>query len=293
MPAEVSFPSAHVQIHAAQNKDSSHRFNFLWGPSPPFSKPPSRGVPIKSSKSLARRFGLSTPDPSVASLKDKHLVKETCVYNILFAACVRHSRVDMAAIFVGDMQAHNITLPKGMLVVLTRFLARHGQTDKAMELFKNWQEQHVAKSNSTSASSTHRLWVEIVHGYVVEGKLDKACAALEHAKRLKIKLDSKLYSALIGACTRKGNLLKALALLDEAHGVSSKENNAEQQQSPVQRALPPGEWLDLHPAGGFHSLISALAHRHGTEAADVVVRRHIEAGVPIDCLRLPFQTLEA
>ena len=205
-------------------------------------------------------------------MQEQGMVKDVIMYNTLLDGCSRHARRDVADNLLDDMQKRGISPVNATLGAMVKLYARLGEPETAIHAMKTWIVKYKVTANA-------QTWTTLISTLLNEGNLESACNVFEQMKLANVAPDAKACGSLMAGCVRKGNLLKAMAILDEAHGMGASKV----------RTLPVNQWIDVE---NLETLVRAVASRKGSGAAAVLVNRLVAADTPLNSKILAFSSGE-
>mmetsp|Transcript_12858 Transcript_12858/g.23021 ORF Transcript_12858/g.23021 Transcript_12858/m.23021 type:complete len:1016 (-) Transcript_12858:59-3106(-) len=146
------------------------------------------------------------------TMQTKHMAGDSVVYNTMLDGCNRHGRADLAEKLIQEMDRSRVVPTNYTLGIIVRLYGRWKMLDKAVEVTETMPRRHNFSLNSQVLTS---LMVACINN----SALDRALQVLEDIKDAHREADEKAYAVIIKGCVRYGQLLKALALVDEVYGM--------------------------------------------------------------------------
>jgi pentatricopeptide repeat protein len=172
------------------------------------------------------------------NMQADNMAADSIVYNTVLDGCTRHNRMDLADLVLQDMDRLKIKPSNFTLGILVKMYGRRKQLDKAFQLLEQFPAKHGIQPNAQVKTC-------LMCACLSNNNLPKAYEVFE-----KIKsgghADAKTYSALLQGNVKRGNLIEAVRLIDEAYGLGQP------------RGLIPNQNLET---GELESLWRALAQR--------------------------------
>lgn len=155
------------------------------------------------------------------------LVRDSVVYNTLLDGCARHSQYALADSLLEEMLASKTILPSNFTVgILVKMHGKRRQLHQAFETIEMMANRFNLKPNP-------QVRMCLLCVCVNNNALDKAWEVFEQMKALPGGMDAKAYNTMISGCMRKGRLEQAVALVEEAYGLSRA------------RTMAPGQAIDI------------------------------------------------
>jgi len=195
-------------------------------------------------------------------MQQNNMVKDSIVYNTLLDGCTRNSRFDLADVLLEDMEKCNITPTNFTMGILVKMYGRRRQLDKAFEAMATLPKRYGFTPNPQVKTC-------LVCACINNNALDRAFVVFEDLKSGGFGADAKAYSAIISGCVRKSQTDRAVALVEEAYGLSGKRPT-----------LAHGQSLE---ADALEKLLLALSQRgQAEEVAMPLLDRLRAAKAPIN-----------
>jgi len=175
---------------------------------------------------------------------------DSIVYNTILDGCTRHSRFDLADELLADMEKLKITPSNYTLGIMVKMYGRRRQLDKAFEIVDSAQARFGFSANT-------QVLTCLMGACLNNNALDKAFRVFKEVKRVNRGADGKAFGSMVGGCVRRGELQKAVELVEEAYGLST---------GPGLFKLTPGQFIAPE---NLEKLFQALADQGQAESVAI------------------------
>lgn len=197
-------------------------------------------------------------------MQKNHMAKDSVIYNTLLDGCVRHDRMDLADLILEDMENFNIVPSNFTLGILVKMYGRRKQLKKAFEAMSELQKRHGFKANDHVKTC---LMSACFHNHDVEA----AFKVFEELRTSEQGADWKTYSSMISGAVRHGYIEKAVAVVEDAYGLSPGAKV---------KALTPNKHLETE---SLELLLRAIVQRGHMQRVGVpLLNRLRAANIPIN-----------
>jgi len=190
------------------------------------------------------------------------MVKDAIIYNTLLDGCARFGRLDLAEDMLLDMSAHGITPSDFTLGIMVKLYGKKGKVSEANRAVQEWPGKYNIVVNP-------QVWTALMCAYINDSNIEQALEAFNQLRQSGHSGDAKAYASLIHGCVRLGHLQVGVEVVDQAYGLRPH----------TKRGLPQDQ--DLDPEN-LDALLRAVSLREGKDAAAEVVKRLINAKVPLN-----------
>jgi len=153
-------------------------------------------------------------DQAVEAFRDAEKLgqaKDASVYNTLLDGCMRSSRLELAEKLLEEMEARGIAPWNWTLVNVVHLCSRRHDLDKAFSVSKSLSRQY-GLTLSTEVKAC------LITACVDNRDLDRAYQAFAEFRSGG---DSKVYGAMLLGYLKSGRLSEAVAVVEEAYGLTS------------------------------------------------------------------------
>jgi len=192
------------------------------------------------------------------NMQRNKMANDSIVYNTILDGCTRHSRYDLADALMADMEKLSISPSNYTLGILVKMYGRRRQLDKAFELVENAPKRFGFPANS-------QVLTCLMGACLNNNAIDRALRVFQDVKQANRGADGKAFGSMVGGCVRRGELQKAVALVEEAYGLST---------GPGMYKLSPGQSI---AAENLEKLVQALAQQGMAETVAVPLLDRLRA----------------
>jgi pentatricopeptide repeat protein len=194
------------------------------------------------------------------NMQADNMAADSIVYNTVLDGCTRHNRMDLADLVLQDMDRLKIKPSNFTLGILVKMYGRRKQLDKAFQMLEQFPTKHGIQPNAQVKTC-------LMCACLSNNNLQKAYEVFEKIKSGGHGADAKTYSALLQGNVKRGNLVEAVRLIDEAYGLGQP------------RGLIPNQKLET---GELEQLWRALAQRGMMEKIGVPLLERLRvAKIPV------------
>lgn len=192
------------------------------------------------------------------NMQRNKMANDSIVYNTILDGCTRHSRWDLADTLMADMEKLSITPSNYTLGILVKMHGRRRQLDKAFQLVE------AAPARFGFAANPQVLTC-LMGACLNNNAIDKALRVFQDVKKAHRGADGKAFGSMVGGCVRRGELQKAVALVEEAYGLST---------GPGLYKLSPGQSI---AAENLEKLMQALVRQGMAETVAIPLLDRLRA----------------
>jgi len=198
-------------------------------------------------------------------MQENKMAVDSIIYNTVMDGCLRHNRLDLVDLVLGDMDKHSIKPSNFTLGILVKMYGRRRQLDKALQAIEEYPRKYGLQVNSQVKTC-------LLCACLTNGEVSRAIQVFEEMKA-RNDADSRAYGSLISGLTRIGQLEKAAYFVEDAYGLSAEDSSA------TRRGLPKGQMLDNEP---LEQLFRAMGHRRLMQSVGLPLLERLRAiDVPI------------
>jgi pentatricopeptide repeat protein len=203
-------------------------------------------------------------DKAIEILRDMPISEgsnHTIMYNTILDGCVRHNRMDLADELLAKVDAFHVTPTNFTLGIIVKMWGRRRKISEAFAAVATLPKRYGFKANGAVKAC-------LFFACLRNDALDSAFEVFSDICANEVRVDGKMFSAMINNFARVGQVLKAVSLVEQAYGLSDKRPG-----------LPRGEHLD---AACLESLMKSLSRQGELERlGQPLVKKMVSAKVPV------------